>query len=602
MYCRVQLANYIESVSNPFESKVSNNLISLTTKESIEEVDYLLNVLEFGKRNYSNFIQERLIDKSKGFHEKISFKYESSYAVKENAITEKQKKVKLTTDDQENSAAVSFLQYALSRGQSVEHLLKYPITSRPVYLMEKDASIQKKAPKHELTTNLLGLLNKDSIIVNDSLGTVPHVKTTAVVIDFMSVTRRFSAVQMEGVQTFGSFTGKILDAAIHYGRDSDSIHIVLENYSAISVKSAERLRRATKVQPSKGLSCDVVSEQQKLPSSFDEFFGRTCNKISFQNFFVRFCIAHYGSEKPLYIAGGGESDPDMCIIIKNNGNEEAKEMRASHEEADDRIMFSINKIYSSHPENCSITVVSPDADIFVALLYHLHNSWQGLELYLLKKGRLKTKTVTQNELYPLHHLLHKVSPILIDSLPAGHALTGCDTVAKVGTKSNLLKVLNINGSMLLDFGQEDLNEEVIMKAEQFLLKIVASKSMSQVCLTFDDLRIKMYHYNRDKKFISLPCTSNEIRQHIRRAYLQARVWIESPFGNAKEVVDPEDCGYDSSLAPVWFIAPQKPMDIPEPCSTCKSCVKTSCPCRQKQSACSKFCRCGTSCKNPLNIQ
>ncbi len=51
-------------------------------------------------------------------------------------------------------------------------------------------------------------------------------------------------------------------------------------------------------------------------------------------------------------------------------------------------------------------------------------------------------------------------------LPLFHALSGCDTVAKVGTKPPLLKLLETDDEMLQDFGQENLNEDTIIKAEQ----------------------------------------------------------------------------------------------------------------------------------------
>ena len=77
------------------------------------------------------------------------------------------------------------LQYALSRTHWVENLLKFPITSRPVYLAEKDSLNQKKTPKHDMTTILLKLLNKGLIHVSEIPGQVPHAKTTAVVINFI---------------------------------------------------------------------------------------------------------------------------------------------------------------------------------------------------------------------------------------------------------------------------------------------------------------------------------------------------------------------------------------------------------------------------------
>ena len=78
------------------------------------------------------------------------------------------------------------------------------------------------------------------------------------------------------------------------------------------------------------------------------------------------------------------------------------------------------------------------------------------------------------------------------------------------------------------FGLDRLDEEVLSQAEKFLVKVVASKQY-QNCETFDELRVRLYHHSREKKFIDLPCSSNAIRQNIKRAYFQARMWLESPF-------------------------------------------------------------------------
>ena len=289
----------------------------------------------------------------------------------------------------------------------------------------------------------------------------------------------------------------------------------------------------------------------------------------------------------------------------NGKIEEAKEFRASHEEADDRMMYSIDQIYKAKKTpvpgsaRYCITVVSTDADIFVGLLYHLKNTWNGLELYFMKKGHIKAAKTDQKELYPLHLLASKLNPCVVDNLPAGHSLTGCDTVAKVGTKLSLLKILESHSNLISDFGFDRLDEDVLLQAEQFLVKVVASKAYMS-CQSFDGLRLKLYHHARQKKLTALSCSSNEIQLNIKRAYLQARMWLESPFGNISEVIDAEEFGYNSLLAPIWHTPPYRPLDIPDPCSSCKSCVRVTCPCRQNDSACSQYCKCGESCKNPLN--
>ena len=287
------LINYIETVGNPFEVDSSAKLINLTSREVVENTEYLLNCVEFGRANHAEFVQERLVDKSKSLHASISFKYQSPYMSIESTVMAKQKKVKVLTDDQLNTSAVNFIEYAASRGWGLEEVIIYPLTSRPVYLLEKDSLNQKKAPKSDLAKQLLQLLDKESIVVNNT-NQIPHVETTAVVIDFMAIVRKLTSVKLTDVKTFGSFCEKILNNVTSYGQQSEQIHLILENYKDMSIKGAAQATRATKDgNLNVGAVCEVVSEEQSLPSPLDDFFDRQSNKISYQNFFVKYCSSHY---------------------------------------------------------------------------------------------------------------------------------------------------------------------------------------------------------------------------------------------------------------------------------------------------------------------
>ena len=57
----------------------------------------------------------------------------------------------------------------------------------------------------------------------------------------------------------------------------------------------------------------------------------------------------------------------------------------------------------------------------------------------------------EKELFPLNSTLQSLKEHIIDSLPAAHSLTGCDTVTKVGTKASMFKILESNEVMLKIF-------------------------------------------------------------------------------------------------------------------------------------------------------
>ena len=135
----------------------------------------------------------------------------------------------------------------------------------------------------------------------------------------------------------------------------------------------------------------------------------------------------------------------------------------------------------------SVTVYLPDTDILVMLIYHLKNTWNGVHLYLLKVAASRTMLHKRElQLFPISNVLEHFKGYVIDQLPAAHSLTGCDTIAKVGTKNAMMKVLIEEDRLLTHFGKEQPDYEMISDAEQFIVKVVASKKIKQ-CSAFDEL-------------------------------------------------------------------------------------------------------------------
>ena len=160
-----------------------------------------------------------------------------------------------------------------------------------------------------------------------------------------------------------------------------------------------------------------------LPENLDDFFSLTENKISFLSYFVSYCKRLYSGSKVLYLAGGLTDDPSSCTKLSSGVATIARAYRASHEEADDRMMLSIHQIYLEHGRSGSVAVLSPDTDVLVSLLFHLQNTWQGIEILLMRNGStIKVLGKKQREVFQLSD-------------------TGCNTVAKIGTNAAMLRFL-----------------------------------------------------------------------------------------------------------------------------------------------------------------
>ena len=118
---------------------------------------------------------------------------------------------------------------------------------------------------------------------------------------------------------------------------------------------------------------------------------------------------------------------------------------------------------------------------------------------------------------PVHSLVYHMNAAVVDILPPVHALTGCDTTSKVGTKSATLKTVNeCDYELLCFFGKTELTDEIISNAEKFLLKCVSDQNLDK----FDNIRYELYHKKLHQFDVEkFPHTSNSTRQYILRAYL-----------------------------------------------------------------------------------
>ena len=126
-------------------------------------------------------------------------------------------------------------------------MLQYPIISRPIFLLEKNSLYLKKTTKADLTNSLLSFLNKKDVVTCDDgfPGHCPYGKSDAIVIDFMSVLRRLTSVDLTDVTTFGSLCDILVKTAVSYGTESDEVHLIMENYKHLGIKSSDWRRRAS---------------------------------------------------------------------------------------------------------------------------------------------------------------------------------------------------------------------------------------------------------------------------------------------------------------------------------------------------------------------
>ena len=317
---------------------------------------------------------------------------------------------------------------------------------------------------------------------------------------------------------------------------------------------------------------DLISPNQNVPVVLENFWSSSISKSAFQAFYVEWLTTNYKDVKPLYLG----ISPQSWFVSAGHASLFPR-LNCTHEEADDRMMFHVQDISSHRSGPTSITLSSGDTDVFVCLLYHFTVNWRDLglqELWLVRNSGMR------RSILPLHDICTALGDELTQCLPALHALTGCDTTSKVGTKLAALNTIRKPGncSMILNFNSPQLTESSIEMAETFLVKCLKPSTDLE---TFDDLCLASFNSNALKvNFERTACTSTNAKKHIRRAYYQQQLWIKAPFRDATLTMNPESYGFErrgTLLIPDIVIT--KPEGLPDPCTCGKCARKNGCRCR-----------------------
>ena len=161
-------------------------------------------------------------------------------------------------------------------------------------------------------------------------------------------------------------------------------------------------------------------------------------------------------------------------------------------------------------------IASPDTDIFICSIYHFNRFvFFGLNELWFRTSRL---------VVPVHDIVNDIDSDVVDVLPAVHALTGCDTTSKIGTKAAALKTAFACGIELLhSFGKTVISVEMIANAEKFLLNCITSNCKFNY---LDELRYHIYHTKTFQLDLEkFPPTSSSIKLHIKHTYLQTYLVI-----------------------------------------------------------------------------
>ena len=601
---RERVINQLKRFGNLF-SQVNDGkpILNMATGQNHELLfKSKLNCLKVGETMYLSFKEERFDNKTLSIFDKLS------RTTNITAADEEKNRQKLNMNVAKECQSVQqYISYAELRGFDLRELFKYELSSVPLFLFKNDGSFQKNDQKSQLVNEIFKLFQGNQLLLS-----APN--ADAWVIDFMAYCRKVS-VKKSGIESYDDFANHIMKMFACLTGSGKETHIIFDNYRTDSVKNFERIRRAkgTKVEKIIPIPVIIVEGKQKLPATMKSFWPLAENKIQLQQFVIQHYCEKYDGGTPVYLAGAHQNDSNGCLVVENKVVITNTELSCSHEEADDRVIFHVQHLVCER--NMSVIIVATeDTDIIISLLYHLIN-WEkmGLKQLWVNKG-----TSFKRIVYPLHTLLDAVGRDIVKHLPAIHALSGADTTSKICSKQKILNVQHLYNSLLTGFGTSQLTEEMLLSVEALLVHSMhkyhtasddsSARSMPALSSpkTFDELRVISYNdYKKSLDLEKMPSSSAALREHIKRAYLQTNMWINS-HKPSRDILDHiEDYGwrrFEDHIVPVML--PEgiewRPHELPDPC-TCGVCAfETKCRCRVRKVACCRYCKCNQKgpCKNP----
>ena len=212
----------------------------------------------------------------------------------------------------------------------------------------------------------------------------------------------------------------------------------------------------------------------------------------------------------------------------------------------------------------------------------------------------------------MHTISQYLGTSICQSLPAFHALTGCDTtscITGLGKKKpwkTLKRKLEHQTTLNLLGQQQYLDDTTASKIEAFICDLYpVSRRNSH---TLDELRYLMFCQQRHKrKNEVLPPTSDSLKQHVKRANYQTYIWRGSlvPMLN---LTSPNEHGWeieDGYVRPFYMTKEPAPSSLLEltTCNCNKSHCQGNCSCSNIGLSCTEACSCmgDETCSNPHTL-
>ena len=391
------------------------------------------------------------------------------------------------------------------------------------------------------------------------------------------------------IRTFGDYANTFANTVFKMGAEYQRIDVVFDRYQGESIKAGTRTKRKQRHRPVRR----VIENESSvpLPSDWSSFMALEENKADLAQLLSNHLIEYNPTDKPVVVVAGGfaeattvkSSDPDL----------EVSSLRADHEEADTRLI-----LHCIHANMKTIVVSVRDTDVLLLLLAHYDR--MGCTSLYMKAGTSKAP-----KYFPVHEIRNLLSPDLVDTLLAFHAVTGCDSVSQFSChgKKTAWKVFEQHHTDLVGLGRGPLTKEIAISTEKFICKIYGVPKVD----TCNKARVKLFCIGHAQE--TLPPTSDAAKFHIMRSHYQASVWNQAhlPHPDLPPVTEMGWMHLDGQLVPRLLSLPPIPKACREitSCGCTKGCLSLRCSCRKARMKCIEACNCrklDDNCRNTHDDQ
>lgn len=368
--------------------------------------------------------------------------------------------------------------------------------------------------------------------------------------------------------TYENISFKLLQMFLR--NDAQFVIIVFDTYKSPSIKDKEHTLRGT------SRICKIVIRGTSMrPSDF----SAELKNITFKEDLVEYLLASWGRKEMAPFLGNKivYVNYKECHRYQVNNDDVVKTIKHSqscsgHEEADSKIIYHACNFEEIQPPY-NITIRCSDTDILVIMLGNMKFVQEQVEV-LMEVGVGKTqRNINISSLY-------KSSGVnLCDSLPAFHALTGCDfnpAFFRKGKKRPFHLLRNSEkyvDALTNPSKYPDCDNAVFETVKEFVCRIYGYKQINKINECRSAMFLKAYKSTNDEMFrqnmksfdaSALPPCQSELREHILRTAYISIIWSNAHI-KEPSTLSPLDCGWkvdeNAKYDFNWFSDNQLPQSI-----------------------------------------